>query len=283
MKKTVVLYHKNCADGFGAAVAAWMKFRAAAEYIPCQYGDEVPASAKEAGTVYILDFSFPRDALIELASGRRVVVLDHHETAEAELAGLELPNDGVVRFSKHESGAVMSWAFLWKLLDADVKIPELLLYVQDRDLWQWSMPHSREISVALQHAGFVFLKWSNFITFWKEAKPKLIQVGSILLENQRRRIDGLCEHPRFLTWNGAPVAAVNSPLDQSEIGECLLQKYPQAKFACIYFQKENGDWVHSLRARAGEVNVGAVAKGWEGGGGHACAAGFTSKILTSVF
>lgn len=278
MKKIVILYHKACADGFGAAVAAFMKFGNTAEYIAVQYGDEVPLAAQEADEVYILDFSFPRGVLLDLAADRLVVVLDHHETAEAALADLVLPNDGVVRFSKHESGAVMSWAFF----RPERNVPELLLYVQDRDLWQWSLPQSREISAALQHLGFDFEKWVDFIRFWGQSKPKLIEIGSLLLENQRRRVERLCWKPRFLTWNGAPVPAVNSPVDQSEIGECLLQRNPTAKFACVYFQKEDGEWLYSLRSRAGEINVAEVAKSWQGGG-HACAAGFKSRILVSTF
>ncbi len=41
-KDIVVIYHKHCPDGFGAAYAAWKKFGDAAEYLPASYGDPVP-------------------------------------------------------------------------------------------------------------------------------------------------------------------------------------------------------------------------------------------------
>jgi len=36
----VVVYHKGCMDGFGAALVAWKKFGDQANYIPVSYGTE---------------------------------------------------------------------------------------------------------------------------------------------------------------------------------------------------------------------------------------------------
>ena len=38
--KPLVLYHANCADGFGAAFAAWLKLGDEAEYVACSYGKQ---------------------------------------------------------------------------------------------------------------------------------------------------------------------------------------------------------------------------------------------------
>ena len=58
-RRTLVLYHANCNDGFGAAWAAYTHpdLGPEAEYVPVQYGD-TPPDVTEA-MVYILDFSFP--------------------------------------------------------------------------------------------------------------------------------------------------------------------------------------------------------------------------------
>ena len=37
--KPLVIYHASCADGFGAAFAAWLKLGDDAEYVPMQYLD----------------------------------------------------------------------------------------------------------------------------------------------------------------------------------------------------------------------------------------------------
>ena len=65
---SVVVYHKDCMDGFGAALVAWKKFGAQASYIPVSYGTEqdsfVDDMAKSAehplSELYVLDFSFNR-------------------------------------------------------------------------------------------------------------------------------------------------------------------------------------------------------------------------------
>ena len=38
MNKPLVIYHDTCADGFGAAFAAWLVLGDEADYVPMQYG-----------------------------------------------------------------------------------------------------------------------------------------------------------------------------------------------------------------------------------------------------
>ena len=82
--RPLVIYHANCADGFAAAFAAWLKLGDDAEYVPMQYGkDDVfkipPWTARD---VYILDFSLPRDYMDKIFSeAKRVVWLDHHASS----------------------------------------------------------------------------------------------------------------------------------------------------------------------------------------------------------
>ena len=86
--KNLVIYHANCADGFGAALAAWLKLGDEAEYLPMQYGD-VPEPQDlrdwvDDREVYILDFSLPHAGMEELfRSAKRVVWLDHHASSRS--------------------------------------------------------------------------------------------------------------------------------------------------------------------------------------------------------
>ena len=62
MTKPLVIYHDSCADGFGAAFAAWLKLGDEAEYLPMQYGaktDVLQEHQPDGREVYVLDFSFP--------------------------------------------------------------------------------------------------------------------------------------------------------------------------------------------------------------------------------
>ena len=91
---SVVVYHKDCMDGFGAALVAWKKFGAQASYIPVSYGTEqdsfVDDMAKSAehplSELYVLDFSFNTAQVRRLAKlFRKITILDHHDTARNEL------------------------------------------------------------------------------------------------------------------------------------------------------------------------------------------------------
>ena len=81
MSEPLVIYHANCADGFGAAFAAWLKLGDDAEYVPMQYGfTEVPDYVERE--VYMLDFSWPKDKMEDLfREAKRVVWLDHHASS----------------------------------------------------------------------------------------------------------------------------------------------------------------------------------------------------------
>jgi oligoribonuclease NrnB/cAMP/cGMP phosphodiesterase (DHH superfamily) len=90
----VVVYHKDCKDGFGAALVAWKKFGDEASYIPVSYGaeqdsfvDDMAKSAKHPlGELYVLDFSFNVGQLCRLAKiFSKITILDHHDTSRKEL------------------------------------------------------------------------------------------------------------------------------------------------------------------------------------------------------
>ena len=61
----MVFYHANCIDGFGAAFAAFEKFRegevSSCDFIAAAYGDDPPEC--DSRDVYLLDFSYKRHEL----------------------------------------------------------------------------------------------------------------------------------------------------------------------------------------------------------------------------
>jgi hypothetical protein len=101
--KPLVIYHANCADGFGAAYAAWFKLGDEAEYLPVAYGNDfiaetaTPLMGRE---IYILDFSFPREHMEWLFTyAKRVVWLDHHASVMKEWGEGSVPSGVEVRLS----------------------------------------------------------------------------------------------------------------------------------------------------------------------------------------
>jgi hypothetical protein len=272
MNDTVVLYHANCADGFGAAWAAWKALGDSPRYIPVQYGQPIP-DTPVGGTVYILDFSYPRADLITLAHrSSKVVVLDHHKTAKDELEGLDGTVPGLtVRFDMHKSGAILAWEHFHRGIEA----PLLLRYVQDRDLWAWELIDSREFSAALSAYPRTFDQWSaidSFLRADKSGVSRMCADGRLLLMYQGTLVAGLVEKAKPAEVGGYTVPCVNSPLFQSEVGEELCRKFPEMPFAAVWFALDLDTEVWSLRSRNG-FDVSAVAKAL-GGGGHPAAAGF---------
>ncbi len=311
--KNIILYHANCADGFAAAFAAWLKFGDDAEYIPVQYGQPVPeavarpsrpcqepsaaASDDKGGTpllrsIYILDFSYPAAVLVELA-GRpdveMVVVLDHHKTAQADRTGLPTIEAGEllgVRFDLTKSGAVLAWEYF----HPDKPVPPFCLYVQDRDLWKWELEWSREINAGLwRGTERTFEEW-HLATKWMSIPPAMNpeeitgrmayefkQNGEAILRSDALMLTELSRSPEQIVGPGGEMGLrVNSPVLQSELAERLLAEHPLHEYAEVWYER-GGHLIHSLRSRPGGVDVSAIAKR-HGGGGHPCAAGFSLPL-----
>jgi oligoribonuclease NrnB/cAMP/cGMP phosphodiesterase (DHH superfamily) len=271
---TLVLYHgPDCPDGFGAAWAAWKSLGDAAVYVPVQYGEPYPPEIDGGvSRLFILDFSYPRATMERLREcAAELVCLDHHKTAEAELAGLPC-----ARFDMDRSGAVLAWEYF----HPGEPVPLLLCYVQDRDLWRWELDRSREFSAALAIDDRDFGRW-DWLAGYVEIPSgfrEFTDKGALLLKQQAAHVESLCSKAGTLAVGDHRVPAVNSPLFQSEIGEDLCVQFPAFPFAAVYSLKADGiSAVVSLRSRNG-FDVSAVAKSY-GGGGHAAAAGFSVPIL----
>ena len=91
---------------------------------------------------------------------------------------------------------------------------------------------------------------------------------------QRKQVKAAMKGARLRSMSGMVFVDVNCPVNVSEIGEALLEEYPEVDFARIYFDvPDSGTRVVSLRSRKGGFNVADLAKEL-GGGGHQPAAGY---------
>jgi uncharacterized protein len=254
-----ILYHANCPDGFGAAWSAWRKFGEEAHYLPVKHGQALPEIPDQA-EVYILDFAYDRQTLIDLAARVKLQVLDHHKTALADLEGLPF-----AEFDMQRSGAVMAWQFF----HPEQEIPLILQYVQDQDIWTWALPDAKEICTALGLYPMDFAVWSSLDI------DVLRKEGQITLRYKDQLIANLCQRVDWVKIQGYRVPAVNTPLFASELGNTLCLKYPEAAFAVSY-SDQKGLRKFSLRS-IGEFDVSAIC-GVYGGGGHRNASGFALSL-----
>ena len=253
---TVVLYHADCLDGFGAAWALWKKYPDA-RYVPVEHGLS-PPSGLDDDHVVMVDFSYPREVIERLAdSTASLWILDHHVTAQAALAGLPY-----AYFDMKKSGAVLAWE--WAHPEP---APWLLQYIQDKDLWEWRLPKSREINAALDSYPFDFQVWDNL------TQDTLELEGRAILRREDVLIAKIVKESVLVEFEGETVPAVYSPVMTSQIGERLCQGYP----FCIIWHQRNGRRYFSLRSKPGTADVSAIAARY-GGGGHVNAAGFSFPL-----
>ena len=269
--KTYVMYHAGCLDGFGAAWAAHSALGDKnTEYLPASYGSPIP-NFREGSRIFILDFSYPRKTMLELMDHHDVILLDHHESAHEEIG--DLP---VCRFDFDHSGAVLAWQHF----HPDAPAPTILLYVEDRDLWKFQLPHSREVDAALQSFQKDFCIWDALGRL--TGVGELAEQGRPILRNNQRLTEVITAHPFWLDMLGNNIPAVNTPVLASEACEKLLADFPHTLFAAAYSEQE-GRRRWSLRSREGSgIDVSRIAK-LLGGGGHPHAAGFNQDLEPGHF
>jgi hypothetical protein len=230
MRDVLVLYHGGkCADGFGAAYAAWVKFRDSAEYIAVNYGEEPPdVKDKE---VYVVDFSYPLETLVKMKyDSKSIFVIDHHASAVDNL--LTKTDDRIrnrnIDYIKHDvwltmeqSGCCMAWDYFHPGIPA----PYGLLLIQDRDLWLFKDNNTKAFNAALRaFIKFDFFKWheimsSNTLTL------DLIERGEYVLTVFDKDIADLSAKAYRYTLNGIECLACNAPAKYaSELGNVLAKK-----------------------------------------------------------
>lgn len=287
MKRTpLVIYHANCPDGF---TAAWVACRALTDSFtvagipapsggdvdlveckPMNYDDPAPDDGAVAGRdVYVVDFSFKRgDCERIYQAAAKLVVLDHHKTAEAELRDLHF-----ALFDMERSGAGMTWDYFYPTEPR----PWLVSYVEDRDLWRFALPYSREVNAAIACAPMNARAWDELYARGFD-DARLLGAGALAFETSAAT--KIAKHARMIPFEGYTIPFVNVPPALTSVTVGLLAA--TAPFAVGWFQRADGAFQYSLRSRGDDaVDVSEIAKRY-GGGGHRNAAGFTRSSFDQV-
>jgi oligoribonuclease NrnB/cAMP/cGMP phosphodiesterase (DHH superfamily) len=263
MSEILCIYHKNCTDGFGAA---WVihSLYPSAQFVPAHYGDAPPDVTGKH--VLIVDFSYPRPVLLEMAkTAIRITVIDHHKTARAEL--VDLPDNVVVKFDMSHSGAVLTW-----MAHFSAAPPRLLLAIEDRDLWRWKLPDTRTILAALNSYPQDFEVWDRLMEM---DTNEFLAEGRAIERKYQQDLKALTATPwRRVQIGGHSVPVAN--LNGMFISDACNVKAQGEPFAAAYFDTADRR-VFSLRSAEDGLDVSAIAAAY-GGGGHVHAAGFTVAI-----
>ena len=257
---TICIYHGNCADGFGSA---WVVRKALGdiEFFPGKYHEPPPGVMGK--DVVMVDFSYKRPVLLEMAAkANSILILDHHKTAMEDL--VDLPANVTAKFDMGHSGAMMAWDHFFPGQEP----PPLLLHIEDRDLWRFALPHTREIQASVFSYPYDFKVWDQLMTrslcaLWTE--------GSAIERKHFQDIKELLGvTTREMLIGGYRVPIANMPYTLvSDAAHELAKGRP---FAGCYWDTPDGR-VFGLRSTDEGVDVSAVAKQY-GGGGHRNSSGF---------
>lgn len=294
MTRAVCIYHANCADGFTAAWAVNWALSGLTpkpvEFIPAGYGSEPPAL--EGANVIIVDFSYPRAVIDQIAStANSLLILDHHKTAQADLSHLPQPmqdhgefnyadllarieadptENAFAIFDMDRSGAQLAWDFF-----RDGDRPLLVDVVADRDLWRWQIPNSRAINAVIQSYEMTWATWNDLAALLQADADIIwstVNEGKAILRAHDKLVQSVIDTSKrrmIIAGHDVPVAAAPYALASDTAGK-MAEGEP---FAATYVDTPEGR-AFSLRSRGDDgLDVAEIAKTF-GGGGHRNAAGF---------
>jgi oligoribonuclease NrnB/cAMP/cGMP phosphodiesterase (DHH superfamily) len=267
--KMLCIYHGNCADGFGAA---WVVRKALGEVDFHAGVYQQPPPDVTGREVIMVDFSYKRQVLVEMASkALEIGIIDHHKTAAEDL--INLPQHVFAVFDMEHSGAILTWDHFFPGKEP----PQLLRHIEDRDLWRFALAGTREIQANVFSHPYDFALWDELM-----ARPveDLIAEGRAIERKHFKDIDELLGVvTRRMNIGGYNVPIANLPyIHVSDAAHKLCAN--GEPFAGCYWDTPRGR-VFGLRSTDTGVDVSEIAKLY-GGGGHRNASGFTVDYDTAA-
>lgn len=280
----VVIYHKNCYDGFGSRVIAEQMLGGRAVYIPATHGNPLPSEVN-GKNVLIVDFSYPKAILDSLAKkAKNFLILDHHESAEKDLK--DLPDKYKV-FDMKRSGVGLTWEYF----HGGETMPHFFELIENHDLWK------EETSLFKEFGVFITIIPQEYDNYDKLSKNNSFELTNHirnfsypLLELQEIQIKYALSTSKVyfqkLGYSFYLVATTNATVFPSEIGNRLVTTNLLADFGTVFSLNEKGT-KFSLRSLNDRVDTIPIAKLY-GGGGHRNASGcstgsYTNKLPGTTF
>ena len=270
LKDIVVIYHAHCQDGFGSAFAAYKKLGDTATYIPCS-DRAVPPEGPTEKEIYILDFSYPKEVLLELEkTNKRLVIIDHHLSAQEAVMSVR---EHV--FSLEHSGAYLAWEYF-----VGDKPPHLFMLLEVIDLKKDTSTDVNDLITYILSKPYTFEAYEQLLHDCNDdGRLASIRVlGRAQHDYLELLISSLIDEPDFVVFEGYTVPCVNLSLPINEKSIALSELYTKYPPFAMSYRFDDGFVKVSLRGN-GEVDLTTLAEKY-GGGGHRNSSGF---ILPSEY
>ena len=271
-RKPLVIYHKDCADGVAAAWCFWKQYGDSYDYHEGVYNAPLPDILDR--DIYMVDFSYKRDIMqIVLQYANSVTLLDHHASALEDLWDLcsYHSNFDMTRSTDKHSGAMLAWNYVKEVTGHKRSLPLLIKHIQDRDMWKFELPHTREIMSAVFSHDMTFQAYDKLMKTTKVGMKALIKEGEVIERKYQKDLKSIIKHSTRrgdILGHNVPLLNANG-LYASDAGNILSENEP---FAAIYYDTAKHR-VFSLRSRETGLDVSEIASKFNGGG-HKRASGF---------
>ena len=287
----------HSADLDGHCSGAIVKhFNPECELIPINYGQDFPwDKIAPEEKVFMVDFSLqPFEGMKQLAAISDLVWIDHHQTAIDDYVNSGLSISGIQR------SGIGACELSWEYFSRD-PWPFAVQLLAEYDVWN----HTDERTLPFQYGlrmQDTFPTSESAMNLWKllfhseEVVNALIGAGKTIIEYETQTNAKFCKSYSFETIMPTyPMALAGpSPADVPFTlrGICINKGFTNSKvFDSVYDPAKHDlmitfcrlplpkkQWTVSLYSDKSEVDCGAIAKSF-GGGGHKGAAGFQCDDL----
>jgi len=254
----------------------WRAWGDAGRYVPRGHEDSFEPRRYDGHLVAFVDITPPAEAFRELAEvAARIIVLDHHVSArdrfhaDPSLASALAKRGHHVQFDISRSGAVLAWSYF----HPDEPIPELLLYVEDQDLWSWKLPRSEEVNAALTSYPREFGAWESLAV---RPTQDLATEGTHIVRANRIEVERALQTAHPIALGAKRAEAVNARSLRAPLGHELAKRASYGEpWGVVY--RLSGDRVDVSIYSIGDLDVSKIAQRY-GGGGHRNASGFSVPL-----
>ena len=276
MNSKTIIYHRDCTDGFSSAVILSKRLSTSpfpVSLIALNHGDELPLGI--TGDIYMLDFSYPREYLLQISStASNISIYDHHKTTIEDLRGVEeslkCPSNIILDLDR------AACQITWDESFPGLVRPKSIERIADRDLGRFVHPETRNITAFFYKLPQDVSIWSNMLK--DENYETALSLGSGIENAMQLKIDSIIKDSSISRIGDHLVSYVNTGIEfASDAGEAMLLKHPEINFSVSYREVSAG-FHFSLRSRENEFDVAKFAENFSGGG-HAVSAGFISETL----
>ena len=280
----VVIYHHPCVDGYSAAFVAKL-YVPNIKLIPKKINN-TPINYDDIKGKNVLMVDIVTDDFEEIKShAKNLIILDHHISNQKKLE-----NISYAYFDMKKSGVGLAWEYFFK---NDDKMPLFLKAVQDRDIWTWIYPESRNFTDGLYEEldldDLTFTIYTNLMDEYLEKNDKrplfmkYYTLGETFNRIKQKNIELIVKSP-----NNRYETIINGYIYKiyiynitgnlvSDLGNYVISNM-DCDFVVLWNYSHNDElYKYSLRSNDKKADVSEIAKVY-GGGGHRNAAGLASEL-----